>query len=169
MRTAPSGRETMRSRPRPTTWLTWMLPPPRSSTWPSPSVVLLTAPRKPYQASSSADSTRTSRRPPAVRASITSSRLAASRAALVVTAATSSMPARLDEGGVEAGGVGGALQRVGVQALGPGAGGEAHGVADLVDELERSAGAVAEDDQAEGVGAHVDHGEPPLCGPLLRR
>ncbi len=53
----------------------------------------------------------------------------------------------------------GALERVGVQALGARARREPHGVADLVHQLERAAGPVAEDDQAEGVRAHVDHGQ----------
>ena len=37
-------------------------------------------------------------------------------------------------------------------------------MADLVDELERSTGPIAEHDQAKGVGAHVDHRQPLLGG-----
>ena len=93
IRTAPSGRESVRPSLRPITWEIWTLPPPRSSTWPSPRVLLLTAPRYPYQASSSADRVRTCSAPPADRASSASAALAASRTALVATAATSSTPA----------------------------------------------------------------------------
>ena len=76
---------------------------------------------------------------------------------------------RVAEGPVEVGRVPGALERVRVQPLRPGARREPHGVADLVNELERSPGAVAEHDQPEGVGAHVDHREAAFGGARVRR
>ena len=76
---------------------------------------------------------------------------------------------RLAEGRVEAGGVLGALQRVGAQARLVGALRDAHRVADLVDELERPPGPVAEYDQPEGVGPHVHDRQAALGGAAPRR
>ena len=89
-RTAPSGHDPDCRAWRPATEVSCRLPPPRSSTTPSASVVEFTAAMKPSRASSSADSTPIDR---PVRSCATASRsapFAASRIALVATASTAS-------------------------------------------------------------------------------